>query len=355
MDRTYSGSYGRLKVYGQEFFRPQFYDDLMSKNVDEITQALMSTAYRDDIEMYLSLFKKPDFLEMAFNRMLARRNGIAMSSPPPSSSSFLKTYFTKWDIENIKAVIASKILGYRVSQSETYIMSFRDIPLGMYSGIFNADDYRVMINLGSVEEIIEYLARAPIGTYLLQYLDSYRKTKDTAPLFSAMDRYYYSSILSSSRFYNGDESVVRRYFREEIDSRNIILIMKAVDLHVSWDDVRNGVIPEGFMQVTELEELHRLSSVTEIAQRLKDKYDLEEASSTYEKEGLLYGFEVAMRHYRYSLIETMKSLSSSLAFILSFVLKAELERDNLRSIVLGKNSGLPDEKIRELLFTEVFN
>lgn len=355
MDRTYSGSYGRLKVYEQEFFKAGFYDDLMSKGVDDITQTLMSTPYREDIQLYLSLFKKPDFLEMAFNRMLARRNGIAMSSPPPSSSSFLKTYFTKWDIENIKAVIASKILGYRVSQSETYIMSFRDIPLGMYSGIFSADDYRVMINLGSVEEIIEYLARAPIGTYLMQYLDSYRKTKDTAPLFSAMDRYYYSSILSSSRFYNGDESIVRRYFREEIDSRNIILILKASDLHVSWDDVKNGILPDGFIQPSELEELHRLSSVLEIAQRLKERYDLSSAAALYEKEGLLYGFEVALRHYRYSLINTMKSLSSSLAYILSFVLKAELERDNLRSIVLGKNSGLPDEKIRELLFTEVFN
>ncbi len=352
MDRTYAGSFGRIKAYESDFLSMSYLNDLMDKSVDDITQHLMGTFYREDIEAYFSIYKNPDLLEIAFNRRLMRRNSIALSAPPPGASTFLKTYFMKWDIENIKAVIASKILGYSIRQSEAFLISFRDIPMGMYGGVLSEEDYKIMIGLGSVENIVEFLTRYPIGTFLLQYLDEYRKTRDTSHLFGAMDRYFYDTSLASLRFYNGDEAPVRRYFREEIDSRNIMLILKAIDLKVQWDDIRESLIIGGSIAQPELEELYRSGGVPDAAARLKERYDFEEAVSTYQNEGLLYKFEITMKKTRHQTIGHMRSLGASLAGLFSFILRSEIERENLRAIVAGKSTGLSDDRIKELVYME---
>lgn len=352
MDRTYAGSFGRIRAFETDFLSRSYISELMNKNVEEITQHLMGTAYREDIEAYYSLYKNPDLLEIAFNRRLMRRNSVALFALPPAASTFLKTYFMKWDIQNIKAVIASRILGYTIRQSEAFLISFRDIPMGMYGGVLSAEDYKVMIGLGSVENIVEYLTKFPIGTFLLQYLDEYRKSRDTSSLFAAMDRYFFDTCLSSLKFYNGDEAPVRNYFRNEIDSRNIMLIMKALDLNVHWDDIREGLISGGSFGSGELEELYRSGSVTDVASKLKNKYDFESASALYENEGLLYRYELTMKQSMYSGIRDMRSLASSLPALFAFILRSEVERENLRAIVAGKSTGLSDERIGELVNLE---
>lgn len=352
MDRTYAGSFGRIKAYETDFLSMSYINELMDKTVEEITQHLMGTFYREDIEAYFSLYKNPDLLEIAFNRRLMRRNSVALFALPPASSTFLKTYFMKWDIENIKAVIASKILGYNIRQSEAFLISFRDIPMGMYGGVLNAEDYKVMINLGTVENIVEYLTRFPIGTFLLQYLDEYRKTRDISNLFGAMDRFFFETCLSSLIFYNGDEVLVRKYFREEIDSRNIMLILKALDLKVSWDDIKEGLITGGTLNHQSMEDLYRSGGVIDVAGKLKDIYDFEDAASLYEDKGLLYRFEITMKKTRYSAVRSMRSLASSLPSLFSFILRSEVERENLRAIVAGKSTGLSNDRIRELVNME---
>lgn len=353
MDRTYAGSFGRIKAYESEFLSKAYVYELMDKSVEEITQHLMGTFYREDIEAYFSLYKNPDLLEIAFNRRLMRRNRIALAAPPSAAATFLRTYFMKWDIQNIKAVIASKILGYSIRQSEAFLISFRDIPMGMYGGILTAEDYKVMIGLGTVENIVEYLTRFPLGTFLMQFLDEYRKSRDTSELFSAMDRYFYDVALSSLRFYNGDESPVRRFIGEEIDSRNIMLILKAIDLKVQWDDIKESFISGGAFEKNQLEELYRSGNIQDIAQRLKEKYDFEDALATYQNRGLLYKFEIVMKNTRNQAIQNMRSLALSLSSIFSFILRSEIERENLRAIVAGKSAGLSLDRIKELLNMEV--
>lgn len=352
MDRTYAGSFGRIKAYESDFLSKSYISELMDRNVEEITQHLLGTFYRDDIEALFSLYKNPDLLEIAFNRRLMRRNRIALSAPPPAALTFLQTYFMKWDIENIKAVIASKILGYTIRQSEAFLISFRDIPMGMYGGVLGADDYKVMIGLGTVENIVEYLTRFPLGTFLMQYLDEYRKTRDTSNLFGAMDQYFYRTALASLKYYNGDEAPVRKYFREEIDSRNIMLILKSLDLKVQWDDIKASLTEGGSIALPDLEDIFRTGNVQDAAQRLKERYNFEDAMSVYENEGLLYKFEIAMKKSRYAAIANMRSLASSLPSLFGFILRSEIERENLRAIVAGKSTGLSEERIRELVNME---
>ncbi|EQD33259.1 V-type ATP synthase subunit C [mine drainage metagenome] len=75
MDRTYTGSYGRLKVSFSDFLSNQFITGLISRDLEGIEAALRETSYRDDIEQLASLYKLPELLDFAVNRHLIKKTG----------------------------------------------------------------------------------------------------------------------------------------------------------------------------------------------------------------------------------------------------------------------------------------
>ncbi len=112
MDRTYAGSYGRLKVLRLEFLNQDFMKSLIDKTPEEILQALSTTSYREDLDALSAFSSGTRLLEMAINRHLIKKNRQAMQAPPPAARKFLESYFSKWDIENVKTILSSKFIGY---------------------------------------------------------------------------------------------------------------------------------------------------------------------------------------------------------------------------------------------------
>jgi len=350
MDSTYSGSYGRVKVARTEFLPDQFIMDLVGTDLDEMTRRLSSTAYKQDIDALYSLYRNPELLELAANRRLLERNRIALFAAPPMALDMLRAYVAKWDIENIKSIITSRYLGYTIKQSETFLVSFRDVPLGLFGGNMSREDFTLLSNQSSIEGIVENLTRFGYGAILLQHIDAYRKENDITPMLRALDRYYYSRLLSAARFYNGDEGPVIRYFREEIDMHNIMVIIKARILDVLFEKIREEIIPGGNMDAETYQNLFTSRDVEEIASRLQERYDMQDAVAEFRREGDIGNFEVAMRSSivsRYSSILSSQALSAG--SILSFLIVAEIERDSIRTIVTGTACGLGQDSIRALL------
>lgn len=350
MDRTYTGSYGRLKVSLGDFLSNQFISDLIPRDIEGIEASLRETSYKEDIEQLASLYKMPELLDFAVNRHLIKKNRLAQFSPPPNARPFLKAYFMKWDIENIKSIISSKTLGFQATETESFLIGFRNLPLGIFAGNMTQEDFRIMISLGSVDAVIDYLTRFGIGTYLLVHLEEYRKTKDVTALYSAMDSYHFSTMLDSLKFYNGDESNIREYIRETIDSYNILSVLKAIQLSVPQEQVSRFLFLRGDIPANVYEEAMRMQSIEDAARHFRPYYDLTAAYEGYSRSGLLYHFEVALKKDIISkYISRMSSLPVSLNSIFYFILKSELERENLRAIIAAKLYNLSEERIRELI------
>lgn len=351
MDSTYSGSYGRVKVYQTDFLSESFIESLFGmKDLEEVTRALSSTSYREDIDALFPLYKNPELLEMAINRHLIKKNKIALFAPPPMARDILRAYFSKWDIENIKSILSSKLLGYTLKESETFLVSFRDIPMGIFGGNLTHDDYKVLLSQDSIESMVSYLSRFGYGSYILQYMEDYRKTGDLSMLMSTLDAYFYINLIGSLKFYNGDEGPLIRYFREEIDVRNIMVILKAKDLDVSYDRIVRSLIPMGNFSLSNLEEINSSDGMEEVVQKIRDRYNLEDALASYKETGSISKFELDMKKAVYDkYIETLSSQALSIGSIFSLILKAERERENLRAVVIGKSYGLEDVKIKALL------
>ncbi len=350
MDPTYAGAYGRLKAHTTDFLKPSFINELKGiDDLEEIGRQLYNTSYREDLDALSALYKNPVLLEMAINRHLITKNKAALFAPPPAAKDLIKAYLSRWDIQNIKSIMSSKYLGYDIKESETFLISFRDVPMGIFGGAMSHDDFRVMLSMSSIEDMINYLLKFGYQP-LLQHLDIYRKSRDVSMLYSSLDTFYYSRLLTLLKFYNGDEGPLSRYFREEIDANNIMVLLKAKDLDVSYDRISSFVISDGLISEADFKEMFAMESVQDVVSRLKNRYDFEEELRTYDQEGTLGQFNTKMRKERFEkYVPVFDSQSLSIGSIFSFLLRAEVERENLHSIVYAKTYKLDLDKMKNVI------
>ena len=351
MDPTYTGAYGRIKVYQTEFLSEDFLKRLVdSANIEEISSHLYTTFYRQDMDLFSALNKGIDLLNMAINHRLIVRNKVSLFASPTPGRETIRAYLSKWDIENIKSVISSKYMGYEIRETENFLISFRDVPIGLFGGAMTHDDFKGLLSLGTIEDIVNRLSGFGYGQDIMQQMDRYRKSGDISILLSALDKHYYNRLYDSLKFYNGDEGPLRRFISEEIDVRNIMVVLKAVDMGVEFERIKEALISLGNISVTELQDIYSSGMIEQSAEKLKRHYPrTEEALKQYEETKRLEVFEGLIRtelYNKYTGIFSQQSLSVGSTF--NFIMKSERERERLRSIIFGKNYGLSGESIRSL-------
>lgn len=351
MDPTYTGAYGRIKVYQTEFLSDEFLRRLVdSATLDDVSALLYTSFYRQDMDLFSALNKGIDLLNMALNHRIIVRNRIALFAAPTPGREIIRAYLSKWDIENIKSIISSKYMGYEIKESESFLISFRDVPIGLFGGAMTHDDFKGLLGLGTIDEIVNRLSNFGYGQDILQQMDRYRKSGDIGILLAALDNHYYFRLSDSLKFYNGDEGPLRRFISEEIDIRNIMVILKGVDMGVEFERIKEALIPLGNISVPTLQDIYSSGFLEQSVEKLKALYPgMEEALKEYTENKRLEVFESLMRaelYTKYLNVFSQQSLSAGSTFY--FILRSERERERLKSVIFGKYYGLPGDRIRSM-------
>ncbi len=352
MDPTYTGSYGRIKAYGTDFLSEDSIKRLLgAKNPDEIATELFSTFYRTDMEQFSAVYKGIDLINMALNHRLIFRNRIALFAAPVPGRDVIRAYLSKWDITNIKSVISSKYLGYGVKETESFLLSFRDVPIGIFGGNLTKDDYNVLLSQSNIDSIVNYLSNFGYGQQLLLNMDRYRKTGDVSIFMSALDTYYYAKLIESVKFYNGDEGPLRRYISEEIDLRNIMVVLKAIDLGIEFERIREGLIQMGSIDLSRLQDLFSSGGIEKAIEKLSSFGNLGIDPKNYQENRRLESLESSIKTSMYRrYLDIFNSQALSVGSTFAFILRSELERERVRSISLGKYYSITEENIKALIF-----
>ena len=351
MDSTYSGNYGRIKSHETEFLKFDFITSLLDlKSVDDITNELTKTVYSEDISALSSSYKNPELLQMSINRNFIRKNRIALFSVPPLAKDTIRAYLSKWDIENIKSILASKFMGYDLRQNETFILSFRDIPMGLFAGNLSNEDFRNLMSKGTVEEVVSYLTYFGFGPSILQYMDRYHKSGDISILLSAFDTYYYDTLLKTVRFYNGDEAAVTAFIRDQIDLRNIMTVIKGKDMGIEFERFSESFRTTGNLSMSDLQGIYEKRDVSEILSGLSGYGNLEDAIDIYRTTGDLYFVQVTLQKFLFTkYMEIFRSQALSIGSTFSFILKTEAERENLRIVMNGILNNVSKDTLSRIL------
>jgi len=348
INTTYSGSYGRLKIHFGDYLSDSFVKSLLELDIKDIRLKLYETSYRDDIDKATTISTDDiTILMTAINRHVINNARIVLFAVPPQMKSFMKSYVSKWDIESIKAIITSKVIHHDIKYNDSFILSFRDIPLGIYAGNLKRDDFRAIMEKNDVDSVVNYLLNYGFN-YLLKDLEEYKKTGDTSSLLSAMDYRYYNELINNALFYNGDEAQIIKYVKTLVDLKNILTLAKAIELNVSFEKIESSIIDNGTYSKAALSDIFRSGSVIELLSVFK-QFNISEALDYYKETKNLSSFEISMRKALFQEFVPVMLRNTASLYIFAYILYAERERDNLRAIIIGKSYKLDNNIIERML------
>ena len=125
----------------------------------EVAQRLEQTWYKDEIESLATVYKPPELIEVAVNRHLVETNSIAVQTAPLFGKNALLAYLSKWDIENIELILAAKSLGKGLEETEAFLVSSRNLPVGLSFNTIPLSELQVLLQQPDVEAVINYLVK----------------------------------------------------------------------------------------------------------------------------------------------------------------------------------------------------
>jgi len=350
----YASSFGRLQAISLNLLSKEAMLNLMkAKDEGEMVKVLESTWYKPEIEKAASIFKESELLEVALNRHLVLVNKIALESTPFNGKSAVRAYLSKWDIYNIELILSAKSMGRPITETESFLVSSRNVPAGISAGNIPHDEMKVILSQTGVDGVVNQLVKYNYGTILMQHLETYQKTGDLGPMMSALQTFYYQNLLESLKFFQGDEGTIRDLFRAEIDKKNLLNLLKAKESNLDKDLLNKHLIDNGKMTKTELLEIYGAKDVTEIVGRVENRFMLVNALAQYKKSKSLIDFEVALdKLINSEYVRKLKNIALSVGTIFYFIINAEYERENIKRIAYGKRYKLSNEYINSLLLTE---
>jgi V/A-type H+-transporting ATPase subunit C len=351
---SYSSSFGRLQAISTNFLSKEFMETLVkAEDVAEVSRMLESTWYGPEIDRAAAMYSPPELLEVAINRHLVEVNKIALEATPFSGKQAIRAYFSKWDIHNIELILSSKIIGRTITETEPFLVSSRNFPAGITAGNIPHDEMKIILSQPTVEGVVNQLVKYKYGPILIQNLDMYQKTSDISPMMTELLSFYYTNLLESIKFFQGDEGIARDLFRTQIDKKNILTLLKGKDSKLDRDIVKKHLIEEGRIPIEKLLEIFAANSVDDFVSRIEEFIKFGDLLDNYVKSQNLVDFEVAIDKYiNHNYVRKLKNIALSIGTIFYFIITAEFEWDNIKRIAYGKRYNLTPERISSMLVLE---
>lgn len=353
----YASALGRFKALAPSLLPKEIYPPLVAaRDLTDVLKLLEPTAYGPELVQAGATARGPAVFEVAINRVLVRRLRLVNQAAPFAGRSLVRAYLRRWDIENISLLLSARAEGRAVAETETQLVSDREAPAGLVAGPMGLDDFRALLALPNLEAVVRQLVQYGYGGALLPLLETYQRTHDIFPLLSALEKGYYQQILESSKFFQGDEWVIREFIRSEVDAKNVVLLLKGKDAELPLEAVLERFLDGGSLGRERVADLYTARGVPELVGQLEGRFPaLAEALPAYRTSRSIVPFEIALQRERIVReLRRLRSFPLSISILFGFLLLAEVEHADLRRVVYGKLYGVPPEEIaRSLLSPKV--
>ena len=295
----------------------------------------------------------PELLEVALNRHIVEINKIVLETVPFSGKLAIRAYLLKWDIHNIELILSSKIIGRTITETEPFLVSSRNFPAGISAGNISHDEMKIILSQPSLEGVVNYLVKYKYGTIIMKHFDTFQKTGDLSHFMVDLMAYYYTTLIESLKFFQGDEGIIRDVIRMQIDKKNILSLLKGKDSNLDRELVNKHLIEGGHIALNELLEMFGSKNIEEFVNRIEERLIMGDLLETYRKTHSLIDFEVAMDQFTSTkYVQRLKNISLSIGYIFHFIIIAEFEWDNIKRIAYGKRYGISMERIKSMLLFE---
>lgn len=320
----------RVRAMKSKLIPNEMYPKFLNMEIPEITRFIEESGYKKDVDELGKKYKGTDLIEHALNQNLALTYRKLIEVSQDEANFLITEYLRSWDIWNIKTILRGKFSG----ASEDEILE--DIVSG---GQLRYREMTEIIKVGTVEGVIAAFAKTPYYPALEGYKGN------LADLENALDMMYYSNLIKAVTA-TGNKLFLK-FLKTEIDLKNLKMLFRMKRAGMEREDIIKLLIPGGMELkdndmarlaslslgdfVRALEEYSYWSAISDVSTDLTSLINIE---TRLDKYGLTYASRIS---YYYPL---------SILPILDYILSKKIEVDNVRIIVRGKETALPDDIIK---------
>ena len=313
---------------------------IKARDFSEVLNILLKTDYSRQLSMTSEKDLDAALLEQVFLKVLVERAYFILKIAPPKVHELLLEFFRRFEVENLKRIIRSKHMGETIDASSL-------IPLGREHTVIN---FSALLAAKDVAEVVDLL-KETVYSSLSERLKTYEDCKTPLVLEMSLDKFYYSRLWEKFCETLSEKEVVK-LFKTEIELKNLLLI-----LGMKTRDMNPNLIKESVVSLGDIDYEKKLSIV--IKGKIEDAPDIlrtephrkmmREAIDLYRSGGILEIDRLLNSHRYKHVLGALKRHKYDIGFVLLYIYLCEFEAANLVAIALGKQLGVGEEKLRELV------
>jgi len=312
------------------------YNQLLNLEHAEIARYIQDLEYRREIDRYGSTLSGADLIETALVDNLAKDVGDFLSFSKGTLRDILQVYAEKYRVDNLKNIIRGINQNMDKENLERLVCPINDSDKVLYNKLYDSK---------TVEDVASSLEGTNYYNPLKKALES-RNSDSLQPLEDALDLIYYKNLVSNQPSGGADVEVYRNFIHLKVDIANIKTLLRMRHRGISAHN--ELLIDGGTLGVDMLSSTQTLDDLLTSLEGTK-YYDLLEPHLQSESVNLnscVHSLDeyMANKTKRFSYLYPLSVLP-----VLDYLLKKEREVYNLRAIVRGKQAGLANELIEELV------
>lgn len=317
------------------------YDRLLLMEIPEIARLLGEREYKAEMLALGARYSGVDLIENAVTRNLAKVYNQIYEFSEGSLRTMVGQYLDRYDLENIKAIVRSKVYGATPDEV------FEDL---VPAGSFSEDFLRQLVDMPTLDEVFKALEGTIYGTAFAALGKKASEVGSWAEWEDRVSRLYYVDLLAAIPPSTEANRFMRQFVKREIDIVNLKTLLRAWDAKAKFE---REIFLDGGDEL-DLESLHEMVALDKPAllKRLEEYSFYEDIAGALEKLEET-GIGALMRRVekvhlleaaRYAHLQPLSILP-----ILDYIVLKDREVQNIRIIARGKESGLSTEVLRDLL------
>ncbi len=317
------------------------YDRLLLMEVPEIARFLGEREYKAEMLALGARYSGVDLIENAVTRNLAKVYNQIYEFSEGSLRTMVGQYLDRYDLENIKAIVRSKVYGATPDEV------FDDL---VPAGSFSEDFLRELVDMTSLDEVFKALEGTIYATAFAALKKKPAEVANWAEWEDRVSRLYYADLLAAIPPSTEANRFMRQFVKREIDIVNLKTLLRAWDAKAKFT---REIFLDGGDEL-DMESLHEMVSLDKPAllKRLAEYSFYEDISGALETIDETGTGALMRRVEKLHLLEAARYAHLqplSILPILDYIVLKDREVQNIRIIARGKESGLSNEVLRDLL------
>lgn len=346
MDYGYANA--RIRGMKSGLFNEHFYNQLLrGKSLHEVIIALAQTPYGRDLDESMIKEEGLKGFDEALRRNIMKAFRQVVKIIGEEDKHLVNVLLGRWDVLNIKTILRGKNLG---ASSDAILESL--IP----AGELDESTLLEMVRSRDVRDCIDVMATLHMsyGVTLTGAFPDYTHKRNLAVLELALDKAFFERSLARLSGKDINTKLVLEMLRREIDSINVMTLLRVVKEEVDASESTKLFIPGGReLTIKKLLACAEKHSVEDAVQELAGTgyYALlQDKMTTYFETNSLAslerGLEESIIRRR---INLFKADPLTIASTIAYIWAKYNEIVNLRIIARGLEVGMPEGKIREAM------